>query len=117
MSALPSSLSLRNPGKPVQTTRKRKTGQTDAQKATRLLAAAANKRAADALRDAVNDARDAQERAICDIARDHKKKESYVRALLTNASTYKKKRKVNLYNAILHDRSVKAQEGTYVTLS
>src|ERR1700761_2031150 len=76
MSALPSSHSLRNPGKPVQTTRKRNTGQSDAQKATRLLSATANKRAADALRDALNNVRDAQELAICDIARDHKKKET-----------------------------------------
>lgn len=108
MPSAPSAHSIRNPGKPIRDTRKRS---SDAERATKLLKAAENRRARVVLNQDADEFYQYREQTVQTLAIKHKKKESYIRALLTNASSCKKRRKVNLYNAILHDRGLKAKEG------
>lgn len=104
-----STLAKRNPTKPVQAPRKRR-NDSAATKATKALESAERAGRMNALYADVDQFYEEKAEREDSLALKHHQKKSYIRKLLNN-SAYKKKRGVNLYNAIIHDLSIKAREG------
>jgi hypothetical protein len=112
---LPSNHSLRNPLRPIQPTRRRREGDSAATKASKKLKRAQNKRARLALESDCDDFAELRDQEIVRLAALHHVKEDRVRKLLTNASTVKRERAMTLRNAIVHDLSLKAKAGKYLS--
>ena|ERR1700761_4222610 len=105
--------SISHPEKPVQPARgRRPTGRlSDAEKATRELAASKRKAARDAFQADVNVLRKTQNEAILEIAQKHSKTEQHVRSLVLCKSQYGSVRAPSLRNAITHRITEDAKAG------
>ncbi|KAJ6603101.1 hypothetical protein B0H10DRAFT_2229866 [Mycena sp. CBHHK59/15] len=103
---------LRNPGKRVQTSRKR-SSLSSAAKATKALQTAERKRRQMKLDDDVDTFYMYHNMEITRIAKDNGRSEKAVRAMLCNSSQFKATRAPNLRNAIIHDLSMKAKARTW----
>ncbi|KAF8158742.1 hypothetical protein K438DRAFT_1986163 [Mycena galopus ATCC 62051] len=104
-----SSHAKRNPGKAVQSSRKRKQP-AESSKASRALAVARRLQNRISLNEDTDAWFTAREDKIKELSVKHGKTIPYIRKLLCNAVWYAPKRGVNLKNAIVHDRSLKAKE-------
>ncbi|KAJ7159364.1 hypothetical protein C8R43DRAFT_1124574 [Mycena crocata] len=104
----PSAYATRNPGKPVQPSRKR--GKGDAADGTAALNAAERLRNKIKYEAAVDDFWEYRAAEITRIAKECHKSEKVVRAMICNSSLWKPTRRPGLKNAVVHDRSVKAKE-------
>jgi hypothetical protein len=96
----------RNPAKAVQAPRTRPK-QSTATKATKALASAQRAQQQVALGADIELFYQEKKALTASLALKHDKKEPAIRKLLNNA-TYKNKRAVNLYNAIIHDLCLQA---------
>ncbi|KAJ7724934.1 hypothetical protein DFH07DRAFT_971051 [Mycena maculata] len=99
----------RNPTKAVQQPRRR-ANQSSATKATKALAAAQRAQAKDALFADIDEHYHEKRQLIKDLAIKHNKKENYIKKLLNNDVHTKTRRSENLWNAVVHDLSMKAKE-------
>ncbi|KAJ7037284.1 hypothetical protein C8F04DRAFT_1257202 [Mycena alexandri] len=104
--------SVRNAHKDVQETRGRKeTGPlSDAEKATRALAAKARQTNKAALTKDIDEFTAQRDSTIHDLAQKYNKKEEYIRALLLHETQYTKTRVPSLRNAVIHDLSEVAKQ-------
>jgi hypothetical protein len=107
---VPSAHALRNPTRPVQVSRSRKAGPSDASKATQALLAAQSKQRKIELLTEVDDFYTYRTNKIADLAVRFNKKDHEIRALLCNTSQLKAQRKPSLRKAVLHQRSLDLQE-------
>ncbi|KAJ7900990.1 hypothetical protein B0H14DRAFT_3738648 [Mycena olivaceomarginata] len=107
---VPSAHALRNPTRPVQVSRPRKAGPSDASKATQALLAAQTKQRKIELATEVDEFYTYRTEKIADMALRFNKKEHEIRVLLCNTSQLKAHRKPSARKAVLHQRSLDLQE-------
>jgi hypothetical protein len=107
----------RNPLKDVQPSRVRiKIKITDAEKATRNIKRQLNKSNALALRADVDMFCVDRDTRILEMSKKYSKKPSYIRALLTQVSHYKKSRAPSLRNALVHHKTLEINESMLFNL-
>ncbi|KAJ7315493.1 hypothetical protein DFH08DRAFT_971857 [Mycena albidolilacea] len=107
---VPSAHALRNPTRPVQVSRPRKAGPSDASQATQALLTAQSKQRKIELFTEVDEFYTYRADKIADMALRFNKKEHEIRVLLCNTSQLKAHRKPSLRKAVLHQRSLDLQE-------
>jgi hypothetical protein len=107
---VPSPHALHNPTRPVQVSRPRKTGPSDASQATQALLAAQTKQRKIELATEVDNFYTYRTEKIADMALRFNKKEHEIRFLLCNTSQLKAHCKPSVHKAVLHQRSLDLQE-------
>ncbi|KAJ7140735.1 hypothetical protein C8R44DRAFT_866432 [Mycena epipterygia] len=106
MAVTKSAHAFRNPGKKVQTSRKR-VGSSKASQATKALQTAERLRRKLKLEDALDAFFLYRNSETTRIAKENGRSETAIRAMLCNSSQFKATRAPNLRNAIIHDLSLK----------
>ncbi|KAJ7713653.1 hypothetical protein B0H14DRAFT_3635976 [Mycena olivaceomarginata] len=107
---VPSAHALRNPTRPVQVSRPRKAGPSDASQGTQALLAAQTKQRKIELATKVDNFYTYHAEKIVDMALRFNKKEHEICVLLCNTNQLKAHRKPSVHKAVLHQRSLDLQE-------
>lgn len=108
-----STWSQRNPDKSTIPSRPPRPKATDAEKATRALRAQAARIKREELAAELELFEDEQEAKLKELAEKHGRSLDYVTQLLRTSSHYKQKRAPSLHNAILYDKTLKLNAGTF----
>ncbi|KAJ6569174.1 hypothetical protein B0H19DRAFT_1256834 [Mycena capillaripes] len=106
-----STIAARNPTRAVQPTRKcGKSGNSDASKATNRLSTSVTREERLLLDEDVEDYAIKFQDTVTTLSIKHGRTELFIKKRLHNGATYAKQRGVNIWNAIMHDLSVKAKD-------
>lgn len=100
---------VRNQTRAVKPTRKR--GKSGASNNSNKVATEARAAARVVLEADVEEHYEDFQAKVTTLSIKHGKKERYIRKLLSNGTQYKKRRALNIRNAIVHDLSLKAKDG------
>lgn len=107
---------VRNPERAVILSRAPPPRLTDAQKASRALGYEERKVREKKLNNAIKRFTDTQQEQIVDMAREHSVAQDKIKDLIGMQTHYKKSRKPNLHNAILHFKAQEVNEGKIITI-
>jgi hypothetical protein len=111
--SVPTSWAQRNPDLPIQPVHRTRATLTDAQKATRKISKALNhQKNADLAADLTQYTTECEEQ-VAKLAEKHSCKPERITRLLNTSSTFKKHRRPNLHNAILHQKAVDENQGEF----